>query len=101
MADQLIECAGCAELFEFDEGEQAFFAERGYRPPRRCRECRRKLHRPGAEPLTLTCMDCYAQFEHSVVEQALFAAKSYPPPKRCLPCRRAKRQMYAGLYPEP
>jgi hypothetical protein len=39
--DQTLECVDCAEKFVFSVGEQRFFAERGLRAPRRCRECRR------------------------------------------------------------
>lgn len=39
-ADQTISCRDCKTDFVFTVGEQAFFAERGFRPPVRCKGCR-------------------------------------------------------------
>ena len=38
-----IECVGCGDVFTFDTGQQEFFAQRGFDPPKRCQPCRRHL----------------------------------------------------------
>lgn len=38
--DQILTCADCSTSFTFTGSEQAFFAERGFTPPRRCKPCR-------------------------------------------------------------
>ena len=38
--DQVITCRDCRATFTFEAGEQAFFAERGFTPPTRCKPCR-------------------------------------------------------------
>ena len=38
--DQTLECADCGTAFIFTEGEQRFFATKGFPDPRRCRGCR-------------------------------------------------------------
>jgi hypothetical protein len=38
--DLEIECVDCRVWFFFGVGEQQFFANRGFEPPRRCRPCR-------------------------------------------------------------
>ena len=43
--DQLITCADCRVEFLWDAGEQAYYAKRGYSPPKRCGECRFKRKR--------------------------------------------------------
>ena len=35
-----IQCADCRQEFTFSVGEQEFFAEKGFGPPKRCRDCR-------------------------------------------------------------
>ncbi|MEB3198678.1 MAG: CxxC-x17-CxxC domain-containing protein [Candidatus Sericytochromatia bacterium] len=40
MATQTLTCADCSTNFEFSESEQAFYAEKGFSAPRRCRPCR-------------------------------------------------------------
>lgn len=37
---QVIACADCATEFTFSTEEQAFFAEKGFSAPRRCKSCR-------------------------------------------------------------
>lgn len=42
MADKNLVCAYCGNEFVFTEGEQAFYAEKGFtNEPRRCPECRK------------------------------------------------------------
>jgi len=40
-ADRTIECRGCGAGFVFTGGEQAWFREKGFQDPTRCRECKR------------------------------------------------------------
>lgn len=42
MADKTIVCKDCGNEFVFTEGEQAFYAEKGFtNEPVRCAECRK------------------------------------------------------------
>lgn len=42
MPDKTIECRDCGDDFTFSEGEQAFYAEKGFtNDPVRCPSCRR------------------------------------------------------------
>ncbi len=38
--DKVIVCKDCGKEFTFTEGEQAFYAERGFHEPVRCKACR-------------------------------------------------------------
>jgi hypothetical protein len=40
MSEQRLTCADCGREFAFSAEEQAFFREKGYNPPKRCKECR-------------------------------------------------------------
>lgn len=42
MPDQIITCSDCNTTFTFNEGEQAFFKDKGFNAPTRCAECRRR-----------------------------------------------------------
>ena len=42
MPDQDIVCVECGQTFIFTERDQEFFNERGYTPPKRCKQCRAK-----------------------------------------------------------
>ncbi|MGH9256755.1 MAG: zinc-ribbon domain containing protein [Vicinamibacterales bacterium] len=47
--DQILTCVECRVEFVFSPGEQAFYAERGFTPPKRCSACREaKREREGA-----------------------------------------------------
>ena len=35
-------CKDCGKEFEFTENDQRFYAEKGFEPPKRCKECRQK-----------------------------------------------------------
>lgn len=42
MADKTLVCKDCSKEFVFTEGEQAFYAEKGFtNEPARCPECRK------------------------------------------------------------
>jgi len=47
--DQLVTCVDCGAQFSFSARDQAFYQERGYQAPRRCKTCRdkRKNSAPG------------------------------------------------------
>jgi CxxC-x17-CxxC domain-containing protein len=40
MADKTLTCRDCGTTFTFTEGEQEFFAQKGYTEPQRCPDCR-------------------------------------------------------------
>ncbi|MCQ2815078.1 MAG: zinc-ribbon domain-containing protein [Bacilli bacterium] len=42
MEDKTLVCVECGKEFTFTEGEQAFYAEKGFQEPKRCKECRQK-----------------------------------------------------------
>lgn len=43
VADRMIVCMDCGEQFPFTAREQAFFNEKGFQPPKRCKSCRQAL----------------------------------------------------------
>ncbi len=51
MSEQRLTCADCGREFAFSAEEQAFFREKGFEPPKRCKDCRqaRKEQRGGNE----------------------------------------------------
>lgn len=54
--DKLVTCVDCGAQFTFSARDQAFYQERGYQAPRRCRTCRdkRKSGGPGGGGTPLT-----------------------------------------------
>ena len=38
--DQTLTCVDCGQDFTFSASEQEFFAEKGFTPPKRCKDCR-------------------------------------------------------------
>lgn len=40
MPDQTLVCKDCGDEFVFTENDQAFYEEKGYTPPKRCKKCR-------------------------------------------------------------
>jgi len=40
MPDKIVTCRDCGQQFTFTEGEQDFYASKGYSEPTRCRDCR-------------------------------------------------------------
>ncbi len=41
MSEQRLTCADCGREFTFSAEEQAFFREKGFPPPKRCKDCAR------------------------------------------------------------
>ena len=39
--DKEIDCAGCKKTFTWTAGEQAYYEEKVFTPPKRCKPCRR------------------------------------------------------------
>lgn len=42
MADMELTCGDCGQPFNFPEKDQAFYQEKGYSQPKRCKNCREK-----------------------------------------------------------
>lgn len=53
MSEDTIKCRDCPTEFEFTAGERAFYEEKGFQPPRRCKPCRdaRKVKLNGEAPM--------------------------------------------------
>jgi len=49
MADKTLTCSDCGQKFNFSQGEQDFFQQKGMSEPKRCKECRqaKKAERGG------------------------------------------------------
>jgi CxxC-x17-CxxC domain-containing protein len=64
--DRVLKCADCGTEFVFTAGEQAFYADKGFRnEPKRCRSCKSKRaenqgHAPGAirNETRTSCSQC-------------------------------------------
>jgi hypothetical protein len=41
VSEHRLTCADCGREYAFSAEEQRFFREKGYSPPKRCRDCRR------------------------------------------------------------
>ncbi len=49
--DKAILCKDCGSEFTFTEGEQQFYAEKGFEnEPKKCKECRQKSKRDFSRP---------------------------------------------------
>ncbi len=59
-AGSKLTCRQCGRQFNFTEGEQEFYYQRGLIPPTRCKECRAKKERL---PYNSTCSECGARLE--------------------------------------
>ena len=51
MSEQRLTCADCGREFHFGDKDQEFYHEKGFPPPKRCKECRqaKKEQRGGRE----------------------------------------------------
>jgi CxxC-x17-CxxC domain-containing protein len=56
--DQTLTCEECGGPFTFTAGEQEFFAEKGFTPPKRCPSCRQAKKERGREMTEVTCAEC-------------------------------------------
>lgn len=69
--DKTIQCKDCGKDFVWTADEQAFYQEKGFNPPLRCKECRVKArskfnndqdHRGGQrQSFPITCSNCGKQ----------------------------------------
>ena len=63
MSEELsLECVTCSEQFPFSVEEQAFYAEKGFEPPKRCKPCRqaaKQSRRSGQRTMhDVVCASC-------------------------------------------
>lgn len=49
LKDQVLTCRDCGASFVFTAGEQAFFAERNFSAPTRCKACRQNRKQPAEQ----------------------------------------------------
>ena len=42
MEDKTLQCIDCKQDFDFTKGEQEFYQDKGFTPPKRCKVCRDK-----------------------------------------------------------
>lgn len=72
VSDIALSCRHCGRQFVFNEGEQAFYQEHGYRQPTRCPDCRDArravatpadvaLHATGRPMFVAVCFECGEQ----------------------------------------
>ena len=66
--DKKLKCRDCGQDFDFSAGEQKFFESKGFNPPSRCTDCRKK--KKAGQPtspqetsapsgnFTITCSKC-------------------------------------------
>ena len=72
MPDQILRCKDCQKDFPFTEGEQAFFAQKEFPPPKRCKPCR-VLNRT-AQPSPKLSIDVAHGIYDDLPDGAYFAA---------------------------
>lgn len=41
--DKIVFCCDCGDEFVWEKGEQLFYEQKGFPPPKRCPDCRREL----------------------------------------------------------
>ena len=89
--DKTLVCKDCGKEFVFSAGEQAFYAEKGFKnEPARCHECRDKRRRERSgeaqqrQMYTVTCAECGKE------TQVPFEPKG-DRPVYCRDCFNAKR----------
>ena len=68
--DQELMCSDCGQSFNFSTEDQAFFNERGYSTPKRCKQCRQAkkqeqsgsgYQRSESRSASVTCAGCGQQ----------------------------------------
>ena len=95
MVDQNRICRNCGQEFTFTEGEQAFYEERGYRPPAYCPDCRdarRAMAGPGVMGLQPAQRPTYDAICSSCGEPTQVPFKPIPGrPVYCASCFAGRR----------
>lgn len=56
--DQTLVCEECGSEFTFTAGEQEFFAQKGFTPPKRCPACRQAKKSERRQVTEVTCSEC-------------------------------------------
>lgn len=56
--DQSLVCEDCNSEFTFTAGEQEFYTEKGFTPPKRCPTCRQAKKERSREVSDVTCAEC-------------------------------------------
>ena len=110
-SDKTFLCERCGNPFIFSMKDQAFFASKGFSPPKYCSKTCRESAKAEREQvmrekerireerqqeeigqaITITCIDCKRAFSFSKGEQEFFRSKGFSNPVRCPGCR-AKRK---------
>ncbi len=80
-------CVDCEQDFFFGKGEQAFYAEKGFPEPTRCRDCRAAKKAAALKPVLINCSRCSVDFTFSVGAQKHFKEQGWKDPVRCKKCR--------------
>lgn len=61
--DKSLPCEECGKDFVFTAGEQEFYEEKGFTPPKRCQECRAAKKAAGRQFTKVTCAGCGKETE--------------------------------------
>ena len=60
---ETLTCEECGKQFVFTKGEQEFYEEKGFTPPKRCKECRAAKKAAGRQFTKVTCAGCGKETE--------------------------------------
>ena len=83
--DKTLNCEECGKDFTFTAGEQEFYEEKGFTPPKRCPDCRAAKKAAGRQFTKVTCAGCGKETEVPFVP-------SGDRPVYCRECFEAQRQ---------
>ncbi|MBU1089462.1 zinc-ribbon domain containing protein [Patescibacteria group bacterium] len=61
--DKTLTCEECGKDFIFTAGEQEFYEEKGFTPPKRCPDCRAAKKAAGRQFTKVTCAGCGKETE--------------------------------------
>ena len=61
--EKSLNCEECGKDFIFTAGEQEFYEEKGFTPPKRCPECRAAKKAAGRQFTKVTCAGCGKETE--------------------------------------
>lgn len=61
--DQTLTCEECSSEFAFTAGEQEFYTEKGFTPPKRCPDCRAAKKAAARQFTKVTCAGCGIETE--------------------------------------
>jgi len=83
--DKTLPCEECGKDFTFTAGEQEFYEEKGFTPPKRCPDCRAAKKAAGRQFTKVTCAGCGKETEVPFVP-------SGDRPVYCRECFEAQKQ---------